>query len=147
MHRRVATAQAAAEAVPAWLAFRWLAAQGYNAHQPLGRHQAADKKRAERLASALVEGLGGQLHAPQPPGLDRDPAWQAFTEAATAVGREHQWVLLWHVWRRQWGAKDHDRRGQMQALYLTLQDMACQQRANDRGWRPETGWPRKKGRG
>lgn len=142
--RKWTAGKAATADVEPWLAFRYLLAAQYNAHQPQGKVQQATKTRAARLAGLLVGGLGGALYAPQPPGLAGDVAWLGFTQAVIVLDPAHHVSLMWVLWRARWGgpSQDQARRHQMQALDLTLCDMRAQQRANAQGWSAESGWPK-----
>ena len=148
--KKWAAAVEALGAVEPWLAFRYLVAQGYNAHTPQGPAQTADRARAAKLGAQLVQMLGGNLYAPAPKGLDRDPAWQGFTHAVQTMGLEHQQAMLWTVWQARWGDPDKPaaehrvKRDLMQALDLTLSAMRRQQQANSQGWIAGKGWPKRR---
>jgi len=136
--------------VPAWLAFRWLFAQAYNAHQPQGV-QASTKRRAGQVAAALVDGMGGSIMAPPPPGLDADPAWQSFLDAALPLDSAQRSSLMSLLVVKRWPHRsaagicgDDLRDRQRVQLALLLTDMHAQQRANEGGWVIGKGYPRKR---
>jgi hypothetical protein len=138
--RRWYAARDAAAAVPGWLAFRYLFGREHNGFEPVGPIQLATRQRARDLAAEIVAALGGQLMAPPPPGLDDDPAWAAYLEAATMLEPGQRRMLM--VWlmlplqtdqasRQLWDDKGIQ-------LRLLVHDMRRQGRGNRK--------PKRKGR-
>jgi hypothetical protein len=134
--------------VPRWLAFRWLFAQAYNAHQPQ-KSQARTKQHAGQVAAAIVEGMGGSIMAPPPPGLDEDAEWQAFVDAARVLDYGQCSSLMALVMAQQWpdllrpGCCTAPWNSTRTRLALLLCDLQVQQRANDAGWIEGVGYPKK----
>lgn len=137
-----AQAKDAAHEVPRWLAWRWLFAQEYNAHQPQSEGQQEGKLRAGRVAAVIVEAMGGALMAPAPLGLTGDEAWQSWLTAARELEPDQRRSLMRVLLDQHIAEHEVPRPDELalqrkaHQLSLLLGDMAVQERARAAGWRP-----------